>query len=277
MNTVSHLPAKYICPICRQALQQVKNSYQCDNGHNFDCAKEGYVNLLVVQQKKSKNPGDNKTMIVARKSFLDKGYYDIIIDPCKKLIADLGYENSNLLDIGCGDGYFTQQIIGPLNFQRAYALDISKDAIKIAAKRHKQINWLVASGVNIPIEKSHIDVILKINAPLNYEVAANLLNQNGIIISITPGSQHLYEFKQLIYQTPQTHQAEEAPAQFKSIKKIELEGKICLTNNTDIQNLFVMTPYYWNASTATKEKVATVDRLETQIAFTINVWQAVKD
>ena len=72
--------AQYRCPLCQQALLLNEKSYRCENNHSFDQAKQGYVNLLPVQFKHSKEPGDNKAMVQARRAFLDKGYYQPLLD-----------------------------------------------------------------------------------------------------------------------------------------------------------------------------------------------------
>ncbi|MCI2284110.1 hypothetical protein L3081_12860 [Colwellia sp. MSW7] len=70
----------YLCPLCQQALILNDNTYRCINNHSFDRAKQGYVNLLPVQFKHSKAPGDNKDMVNARRAFLDKGFYQPLVD-----------------------------------------------------------------------------------------------------------------------------------------------------------------------------------------------------
>lgn len=42
----------FSCPLCHQPLSREKNSYICPQRHQFDMAKEGYVNLLPVQHKR---------------------------------------------------------------------------------------------------------------------------------------------------------------------------------------------------------------------------------
>jgi 23S rRNA (guanine745-N1)-methyltransferase len=78
-----------ICPLCRTPLTLENKSQRCANGHSFDIAKEGYVNLLLVQQKKSKEPGDNPEMVKARREFLQAGYYQPLCNAASQLIAPL--------------------------------------------------------------------------------------------------------------------------------------------------------------------------------------------
>jgi len=265
-----------ICPLCKKALNKEDNRFVCENSHNFDCAKQGYVNLLPVQNKKSKNPGDNKAMISCRKAFMEKTYYDFLLAPCVQLIAeyiDKSPEKAVLLDIGCGDGYFTDKLFS-LHADTAftYGMDISKEAVKVAAKRNKNINWFVASSSDIPLVNNCVDVLLKINAPLDYQHAKNKLNANGIVISITPGKNHLFELKKTIYDKPRQHEPENCPEHYNLLHSVNLQQQLELKSVEDVQNLFMMTPLFWNASKDVQQKVNELPYLDTCISFDINVW-----
>ncbi len=268
---------QYTCPICHQDLNQQAKTFVCENRHCFDVAKEGYVNLLPVQQKKSKNPGDNKIMVQSRKDFLNKHFYDQLILPCAEIIDALILERFPhqccLLDMGCGEGYFTRQIYRRLTqFASCYGMDISKDAIRFSAKSDKSIAWSVASYNNIPLRNNSVDILLKINAPLNYQKCFDKLSDKGIVISITPGKSHLDGLKSIIYEEAQTHQAELCPDKYSHLKSKQLAQKMQLDNETDIKNLFMMTPFFWNASQKSKSKIDSLHHLSTNIAFDINVW-----
>jgi 23S rRNA (guanine745-N1)-methyltransferase len=132
------------CPSCSELLSLNAKVWQCDNGHTFDCAKEGYVNLLLAQHKNSKAPGDSKEMVVARQQFLAQGYYRPLADKIGAIVADFVNNKTplSLLDAGCGEGYYTGQVLDKLVQQGvsviASGIDISKPAIIKAAKRKKK-------------------------------------------------------------------------------------------------------------------------------------------
>ncbi len=98
-----------ICPLDKQPLQLNERTWCCDNGHSFDIAKQGYVNLLPVQNKRSKDPGDSKAMVQARREYLNKGYYQ----PLAQALADtvLAMGSQALLDAGCGEGYYLRYLV----------------------------------------------------------------------------------------------------------------------------------------------------------------------
>ncbi|HFE38546.1 MAG TPA: methyltransferase domain-containing protein, partial [Gammaproteobacteria bacterium] len=187
--------ALFICPVCQAALTRVDKTFVCENRHCFDIAKEGYVNLLPVQKKKSISPGDNNVMIKSRKDFLDKHYYDMLIAPCANIINQLiaeRFEHCMLLDVGCGNGFFTRHIYNQLAHDVCcYGMDISKTAVRSSAKSERLIHWFVASSNDIPLQNNCIDIMLKINAPLNYQKSREKLSDNGLVISVTPGESHL--------------------------------------------------------------------------------------
>ncbi len=267
-------PADYICPICQLSLEQKDNRYCCANAHSFDIAKQSYVNLLTVQQKKTKNPGDNKIMINARRNFLDKQYYDCLIPACITLLQKHTEPNGKILDIGCGDGYFTAKIAELLaGGSQCYGLDISKEAIKVAAGRDKEIHWMVASSKEIPLPDNSLSAVIKINSPATFEQLATKLTSNGVVLSVTPGAAHLDGLKQQVYADAKPHNPEPSPNGFVSIDQILVESKLHLDNTGDIQNLFNMTPFAWNAPKAIREKIALLETLDTTIAFQLNIWQ----
>ena len=89
-----------LCPVCKKILYPQEKSCRCENGHCFDYAKEGYLNLNLHN---SRNTGDNQEMIRARKRFLEKGYYSFLRDA----VNDLLDEDDALIDLACGEGYYT--------------------------------------------------------------------------------------------------------------------------------------------------------------------------
>lgn len=145
-----------VCTVCKHRLVQMirEKTYQCINDHNFDIAKQGYVNLLVNNQKKSRLPGDSKEMVHARTKFLSKGYYDTLsrrINECViEQLNKISSNSYNILDIGCGNGYYTNELMKSTQekniFAYYYGLDISKEAVKFASTSNKFITWVVANS-----------------------------------------------------------------------------------------------------------------------------------
>ncbi|MDU7606372.1 MAG: methyltransferase domain-containing protein, partial [Escherichia coli] len=156
----------FSCPLCHQPLSREKNSYICPQRHQFDMAKEGYVNLLPVQHKRSRDPGDSAEMMQARRAFLDAGHYQPLRDAIVAQLRErLDEKATAVLDIGCGEGYYTHAFADALPEITTFGLDVSKVAIKAAAKRYPQVTFCVASSHRLPFSDTSMDAIIRIYAP----------------------------------------------------------------------------------------------------------------
>ncbi|MEE0784375.1 MAG: hypothetical protein U0M10_00325, partial [Oscillospiraceae bacterium] len=108
-----------ICPLCGQTLATGTSPWRCPNGHCFDVARQGYVNLLPVQQKHARHPGDTPAQVAARKRFLDAGFYAPIRDTALALLQPHLPPRPSLLDAGCGEGYYAKSIAAEMRDSRA--------------------------------------------------------------------------------------------------------------------------------------------------------------
>ena len=99
-----------ICPVCCNELEIHGKTYKCQNNHSFDISKYSVVNLSLNNKSSKKRHGDDKLMVLARKNFLDKGFYQ----PIQKAVESLAFKhckNANVfVDAGCGEGYYTNAI-----------------------------------------------------------------------------------------------------------------------------------------------------------------------
>ncbi len=268
----------YQCPLCSQSLALKAHSWVCDNHHQFDCAKEGYVNLLPVQFKRSKEPGDSAEMISARRDFLDAGFYQPMRDKVAQLVAEyLPKDNPQVLDIGCGEGYYTYQIYQQLKSKnpQVYGLDVAKVAIKYAAKRYAPIQFCVASSQRLPFCDASLNAVVRIYAPCNASELTRVIAQGGYIITVTPAPRHLYQLKALIYSTVHLHPLkEELFAGFKQIAQHQVAYNMKLTGKQAV-DLLQMTPFAWRASEEVKEKLAKTEQFVCETDFLIRVYQRI--
>ena len=203
------------CPVCQEELTQTSNkkSFECANKHMFDKAKQGYVNLLLSHQKKSKHPGDTVEMVNARTAFLNQGYYQPILNSFIDIaLQNQPYDTSqpgilSYLDIACGEGYYTAGIHSALcnSFPmaspklRSYGIDISTPAIKAATRRHKEITWLVGSAYQLPFPALSLDLASCLFCRVDYTEANRVLKPGGLFIVATTGVKHLIELREKIY------------------------------------------------------------------------------
>ncbi|MBE8771282.1 putative RNA methyltransferase, partial [Klebsiella quasipneumoniae] len=165
----------YSCPLCHAPLSRSDNHYSCPQRHQFDLAKEGYVNLLPVQFKRSRDPGDSAEMMQARRAFLDAGHYQPLRDAIAERLRHAAPQA--LLDIGCGEGYYTHAFAAIAS--RSWGLDVSKPAIRAAAKRYPQVNFCVASSQRLPFSDNSFDAVVRIYAPCNAGELARVVWPGG--------------------------------------------------------------------------------------------------
>src|SRR5690554_1311272 len=190
------LSMHFICPLCRQPLATTTQGVACSNRHNFDRAKEGYLNLLPVQQKNSREPGDAKAQLRARRDFLTAGYFAPLTDQLCRLIPQ---DTQTLLDIGCGEGYFTHALQQHLSTSAdVYGIDIAREGVKLAAKKY-QGSYAVASSFALPLADQSMQVITRIYAPDCDAELQRVLAPQGRVIIVAPAARHLLGLRQLIY------------------------------------------------------------------------------
>ncbi|MCW6625015.1 23S rRNA (guanine(745)-N(1))-methyltransferase [Yersinia ruckeri] len=267
----------YQCPLCHQALQLNQQQWRCSNNHQFDCAKEGYVNLLPVQHKGSKQPGDSPEMMQARRAFLDAGYYQPLQQRVAALLDErLSSEAKILLDIGCGEGYYTAAVAERLNQQRTmqvYGLDVAKVAVRYGAKRYPPVNFCVASSHRLPFADASLDAVLRIYAPCKAEELARGVKSGGIVVTVSPGPRHLYQLKEIIYPQVQLHaENDEQLSGFESISSESLAYPMILPG-AQAMNLLQMTPFAWRASIEMGQALAAMDNFACETDFIIRVYQ----
>ena len=186
----------FACPFCQQALFLSENSLKCKNKHSFDLAKLGYVNLD-PQVKQSK--AYDKSNFQNRQLILEAGFYQPILKKLLEILSSLP-QHDNLLDIGCGEGYYARNLQAQLPAKHIYAFDLSKESIQLAAKSDHSltVNWFVGDLAHIPIQDASMDMILDIFSPANYQEFQRVLQKNGLLIKVIPNSQHLQEIRGIV-------------------------------------------------------------------------------
>lgn len=261
----------YSCPLCHAPLSRRDNSYICPQRHQFDLAKEGYVNLLPVQFKRSRDPGDSAEMMQARRAFLDADHYQPLRDAISDFLSVAAPER--LLDIGCGEGYYTHAFADALAGCTTFGLDVSKVAIKAAARRYPQVIFCVASSHRLPFADESMDAIIRIYAPCKAQELARVVKPGGWVITATPGPRHLMELKGLIYDEVRLH----AP-HTEQLDGFVLQQSIALGYQMQLQGseavaLLQMTPFAWRAKPEVWETLAGKTTFDCQTDFSIHVWQ----
>lgn len=261
-----------MCPVCRQSLNLVERSWRCEKGHHYDVAKQGYVNLHVVQHKHSKTPGDTAESVLARREFLQTGAYQ----PLQQAIVELlqWLRPKTILDIGCGEGYYTSAM--QAHTQHCIGVDIAKTAVQRAAKLNSKVTWVVGTGATLPVQDHSIDVCTSLFSPIPQEEITRVLQGNGHLIVVTPAPRHLYRLREALFEQVNLHEPkkflEQLDDQFELQQQQLVESAIELDQQA-LKNLIAMTPYAYKANPERRMILEQEQHFLVTAAFQIYVFQ----
>ncbi len=269
---------EFLCPLCGGALERREHALACGEGHSFDLARQGYVNLLLPNQMHSQNPGDGKGMVDSRRRFLEAGYYAPFRDELCGLALEYasaeGGKPLRIADAGCGEGYYTGAVKAALPQAEVVGFDISKPAVKAAAGRYKNVGFAVASNFSIPLPDGWCDLLLDVFSPLAAAEFARVLRPGGYFLYAVPGERHLYGMKEILYRDPYENQRQdtEYPG-FHFVERREVRSEIWIPDTQTAMDLFAMTPYYWKTGVEGGKRLGETSGFSTEIAFDFLVYR----
>ena len=255
-----------LCPVCRAALFREGRVFTCGR-HTYDIAREGYVNLL---SGKPPAVGDNREMIAARRRTLDSGVYAPLREALCRAME--GGPRDVLLDAGCGEGYYTEAMAK--HFAATVGIDISKDALRLCARRLPSATVAVASAYHLPIADGCIDQVSAIFAPLATEEFARVLTAKGRLVLAVPGPRHLFAMKRVLYDTPYENEVQDTALDgFSLLDAVPVSFPFTLPTQEAIADLFTMTPYYYRTPKAGRERLAALPTLALEADFRVLVYE----
>ena len=264
------------CPVCGRDLEPSPDNraWQCADGHGFDVAREGYVNLLITHQRRKREPGDSAEMLRDRRTFLDTGAYEPLRDALRPFAG-----RGATLDAGCGEGYYTR------DWPDLWAIDISKPAVRLAAKRATDANrahYAVASVYDIPLADGSIDTVLSVFSPLHSPEFERVLRHDDSgaarVVTVTPGPRHLEGLAAHLFDTVDPHpdagpfERDGATTALRALDQQRIAYDLHLDDRAAIAALLGMTPYAWYVDEATRQRVRALPSLSTRIEFLLSVY-----
>ncbi|MDD2884120.1 MAG: methyltransferase domain-containing protein [Dechloromonas sp.] len=262
------------CPLDGQPLQRSAGSWRCAAGHSYDIASQGYTHLLPVQHKRSRDPGDSKEMVAARRRFLQAGHYESIATAVNhaffnKIDAKAAL---NLLDAGCGEGYYLRQLAAATGAAQTVAglgLDISKWAVQSAAKQAPQLNWVVGSNARLPVLPNTLDGVLCLFGFPVYGEFARVLKGGGRLIQVDAGPEHLRQLREIIYPALKAERCGPLapPPGFDLAHSETISYELPIAGQSEIADLLAMTPHLYKATAEGKARAAAL----TAITLTVDV------
>ncbi|MCE1182015.1 MAG: methyltransferase domain-containing protein [Rhodocyclales bacterium] len=255
------------CPLDGTPLVREGMSWRCAQGHCYDIASQGYTHLLPVQHKRSRDPGDSKEMVTARRRFLNAGHYQPIAAAMSRLALAHLPANAACLDAGSGEGYYLRQLAAFAEQEgrelAILGLDISKWAVQAAAKQDKRPNWVVGSNAKLPVLDGTLDGVLCLFGFPVYPEFARVLRPGGLLLQIDAGPGHLRQLREIIYPSlkPEKPAQNLEPEGFTPAFSENLSFDFVLQGNEAISDLLAMTPHLFRASTEGKARVAALEEL----------------
>ena len=264
-----------ICPVCGGELNQTERSYRCCRNHSFDIARQGYVNLLPVQQKHSLNPGDTREQVLSRRAFLEAGYYAPIARQIIETARELGI-SGEILDAGCGEGYYSAQVAAALSASLT-GLDISKEAVRCAAAKYKGPLWLTATAAHIPVPDKSADLLMSLFAITLPEEFARVLKDSGYFFQVLAAQDHLLGLKAIIYPELKFKEKVSVPELpgFALVTSVPIRFTFTVEGE-QVQHLFSMTPHVFRISKAGAEALAKTETLTDTASCVLNVYRKEK-
>lgn len=276
----------FACPVCQDPLPRADGGFRCANGHLFDVAREGYVNLLLAQHRSSKDPGYNKEMIAGRRDFFDAGHYQELADGVAEVVASYlpDARERIVVDAGCGEGYYLRRLRSHLHVRDQAALlcgmDISKHGIRVAAKRDPAGLYAVAGTYRMPVLPDRVDVLLTHFSPVSATDFRRVVRPGGVVLVGGPGEAHLFSFKELLYDAPARHEPEATLADetgFEVITAHRIRYPLRLRGPGQVANLLLMTPFFWSVPPETQARLAAMDELDTEVDVIVHAYRRTED
>ena len=261
-----------ICPICGEKLEKQERNYLCGNRHSFDIARQGYVNLLPVQQKRSLAPGDTREQVLSRRCFLEAGYYAPIAEALIHAAKKHGV-SGEILDIGCGEGWYSAQLADALQANLT-GLDISKEAVRCAAAKYKGKLWLTATAAHIPVSDHSADLLTSLFALTLPEEFHRVLKPNGLYFQVLAARDHLLGLKSIIYDELKFKEKDSVPdlPGFTRLESIPIRFTFTVEGE-QVRNLFSMTPHVFRIGKAGAARLAATETLTDTASCVLNIFR----
>ena len=263
---------KLLCPICGEELNLTGKQYVCSRNHSFDVARQGYVNLLTVQQKHSLNPGDTREQVLSRREFLEAGFYAPIAEALIAEAKALGI-GGQILDVGCGEGYYSSRLADALEAPLT-GLDISKEAVRCAAAKYKGKQWLCATAAHIPVEEGSVSLLTSLFALTLPQEFARVLKEDGFYFQVLAAEDHLLDLKGIIYDQLNFKEKDTVPELpgFELVKSVPIRFSFTVEGQ-QIQNLFSMTPHVFRIGKEGAERLRNTEILTDTASCVLNIYR----
>ncbi len=284
---INQLPVfPLICPVCSHPLDLVERTLRCEGRHSFDIAKEGYVNLMLGHKKGARIQGDEKEMLQARRTFLERGWYQPLSDAINQQVWEHLQQHKligpqlALVDLGCGEGHYLGRLEASLGEKAAaqhnplFGLDIAKDAVRMASRRHRNIRFLVSdANRKLPFSDGSTACLLNIFSPRNGAEFARVIHPTGMLLVVIPNQAHLSELRNYCRLLQiEENKSEQLRTSLSKWFRMAASQRVMVPMRLETQSLVAlvrMTPNYWHMSSADWERLESIPALDVTADFQI--------
>ncbi len=263
----------WACPHCSEALylNAGGDAWACANKHQFDCAREGYVNLLPANRKRSSHPGDSPEKMAARRRVHSVDLYRPLADAIEEMLSPLA-PVTQMLDLGCGEGYYGTALRGAQPQARLYGVDIAKPAVRMASKRQQGL-FAVASAYQLPLLDSSQNIVLKVFAPSDDKELRRVLAPQGFFLEVTPAPQHLWELRERLYDSPRAHSESRVTVPGMGLRRQSTVTYEVRLDQPLLCDVVAMTPFSHRGHREKREQLLRSSELNVQMAFSLCLFQ----
>lgn len=276
-----------VCPVCHSPLSLTPDGHSLVCGderkpHCFDGASGGYIPLA----HRHPGGGDSKEAVRARTGFLSAGYYAPAADALTSIVGELCPAGGDLLDAGCGEGYYSNRLAAA-GFS-VLGADLSKFAVDAAAKgaRVRRLSgntpsrtvFCVGSVFELPVRDASFELVTNVFAPCAPDEYARVLKPGGHLIVAGAGETHLMGLKRVLYDDPYVNEGrrdlpDDSHPALTLVGKRNVTFDVTVKGREDIAALFSMTPYYWRTSQNSRARLDHLDTLETPVSFDFHIYR----
>ena len=252
-NFVAKNSNLFLCPLCQSEMSPSPTGLVCQLGHRFDVSKKGTLYFL----KKNIQSGYDRKLFTARRQLIKAGMYDGLLQKIREYVP----ANTTILDVGCGEGSFFNNIAIGKNIT-GIGFDIAKDGVYLATEQPEALFWCVADLTRLPFGPQVFDSVLNLFTPSNYSEFKRVLKTDGTLIKVVPRSGYLQELRQAFYpddKKKQHYENNEVIQHFKEQFKLLNHHEITYSFDVSSENqldLLEMSPLEWGVSAAQKDQVA---------------------
>ena len=224
-----------------------------------------------MQKKHTADPGDGKAMVRARRAFLSAGHYAPLMATLAEVCAALPHDH--IVDAGCGEGSYDKYLYETLGAPQIVGFDLSKETVRLVSKLLPGAAFCVGGSFCAPVRDGWADLLLNIFSPMAEAEFARMLRPGGHLVYAVPTARHLFGLKEVLYERPYENEVRQTEYDdFTFVKAVESEAVLTLEGQA-VQDLFAMTPYYWNTPANGAARLAACGSLTTEIGFRFLVYQ----